>query len=467
MKPFLNLFDAFLHQVESQPDEVALVAESQSGCVDELLWRQLGFLVAGVANEWAEAFDADPQLPRRIGYLSDNSLADVVMALATMSVGAIEVPLDGRLSDEEINRRWSRVGGLWIDDRPSVLRLAEEHELQTRVSRDADAPALILWTSGTTGESKGVTLSDRNLVGNAFAKLAAVPQEKDDVRLTVLPLCHGYARTCDVGTWLLSGSTLAITLGFAGLQRMAPKVRPALINTVPVLATKLLDHDLQSLGLDRLRLLGCGGAAIANSAFRAWKERGVTVIQGYGLTETSPVICSATPENAAAGLVGQLVDQWESEVRQGQLFVRGPHTMLGYWEDERATEAKIDQDGWLATGDRVEQDTVTGQMRILGRVDDVIVLGNGYKLSPELIEREIVQLNGVSHAMLVGRDGLVLWVDAQDGFDEAIVRQRLAQFPGCELCEIRRFATPLQAASGELTAKGTIRRSRILANRFQ
>jgi long-chain acyl-CoA synthetase len=467
MKPFPSLFDAFLHQVESQPDKVALVVESEPGCVDELSWRQLGRLVSGLANEWMDAFDADPQLPRRIGYTSDNSLADVVIVLATMSVGAIEVPLDARLFDEEIERRWSHVGGLWIEDRLDVLRFAGDFELKVRATRDADASALILWTSGTTGESKGVTLSDRNLVGNAMAKLAAVPQSKDDVRLTVLPLCHGYARTCDLGTWLLSGSTLAITLGFAGLQRMAPVVRPTLINSVPSIATKLLEQDLQVLGMDRLRLLGCGGAAIGEPAFHSWKDRGVTVIQGYGLTETSPVICSATPENAKAGLVGRLVDGWESEVREGELFVRGPHTMLGYWNDEQATATKIDQDGWLATGDRVEQDPATGQFRILGREDDVIVLSNGCKLSPEVIEREIGQLAGVNHAMLVSRERLVLWLDVQPNFDETVVRQRLAQFPGCKSCDIQRFATPLQEESGELTAKGTIRRSRILANRFQ
>lgn len=473
-----TLYDAFLHQVECQPDAVALVDRSPDPSTRSFSWRQLGAIVACFATEFRDRLTADPGLPRRIGYASDNSWVDVGIALASMSLGTIEVPIDHRLSEKEISERWDRVGGLWLAqaDRRRLSELADDvvnrraGAKPARARLDVDATSLILWTSGTTGAPRGVMLSQRNLAGNAAAKLAAVPQNRDDVRLTVLPLSHAYARTCDLGTWLLSGCTLALSLGFAGLQRLSPEVRPTLINAVPSLADRMLEADPAGLGLDRLQLLGCGGAAIAEATFRAWQARGVTVIQGYGLTETSPVICSATPDNAAPGLVGELVDGWESEIRQGQLFVRGPHTMLGYWNDPMATRARIDDLGWLSTGDLVEQDARSRQLKILGRADDVIVLGNARKVSPSTIEARVEQVAAVRHALLIYRDGLQLWFDAQQDADDQQVQREiksvLAVIPECHDCAVYRFAPPLSAAAGELTSKGTIRRTRILDNRF-
>jgi long-chain acyl-CoA synthetase len=316
---------------------------------------------------------------------------------------------------------------------------------------------------------QGVTLSGRNLAGNAAAKLRAVPQSPQDVRLCALPISHAYARTCDLGTWLLSGCTLVPTLGYSGLRRLSPVVVPTLINAVPGLAYRLLEDLPRVAGLDRLRLLGCGGAPISESAFGRWKDRGVTVIQGYGLTEASPVICSATPENASPGLVGQLVDGWESDIRDGQLFVRGPHTMLGYWNNDRATSQKIDREGWLATGDLVEQDELAGQFRILGRADEVIVLDSANKIFPSTIEREVEAVAGVRHALLVYHDRLQLWFDADEEAEQVIkqaIGELLREHADCHDCSLHRFPLPLREASGELTAKGTIRRARIIETRF-
>jgi long-chain acyl-CoA synthetase len=470
---FQSLIEAFIHQVHAQPDRVALIVEPSENALRSITWRELSAAVAGFAAELSTQFESDPAVGRRIGHASDNSYADVVIALASMSIGAVEVPIDHRLQGDEIDRRRKRVGGLWVefDARKQLPAEFLYSHASTAPSRNGiGAPSLILWTSGTTGVPQGVTLSQRNLAGNAAAKLAAVPQRRDDIRLCVLPLSHAYARTCDFGTWLLSGCTLALTLGHAGLCRLAPMIRPTLLNTVPSLAYRLLEEDPESLGLERLRLLGCGGAAISQSAFGQWKDRGVTVIQGYGLTETAPVISSATPEDASPSLVGCLVDGWEMDLRDGQLFVRGSHAMLGYWDDERGTAEKIDADGWLATGDLVEQDASTGQLRILGRVDDVIVLDCGSKVFPSTIQREVEQIAGVGHAILVHRDRLQLWFDADEGanHDEitTAIGQLLDQHRHHGEWEIHRFARPLCEASGELTAKGTIRRAQILQNRF-
>jgi long-chain acyl-CoA synthetase len=144
--------------------------------------------------------------------------------------------------------------------------------------------------------------------------------------------------------------------------------------------------------------------------------------------------------------------------------------MLGYWEDPSATADRIDEDGWMATGDQVEIDASNGQLRILGRVDDVIVLDSARKIHPALIERQVEQVPSVNHAMLVKRERLELWLDHDADRDFEPIHQEvsdlLESLPERGRISIRRFQPPLDLARGELTAKGTIRRKQIIENRF-
>lgn len=479
-----SFVDALTQQVDQRPDSTALWVEAPRASPTSISWRSLATAVVRVSRLLEQRFARDPRRPRRIGHASDNSVVDVVIALASVVCHAVEIPLDRRLNRSEIERRFQRVGGHWFDER---ARQSIDAEMATATEQPAsredllkvfasrgeqvawlDDPSLILWTSGTTGTPQGVTLSQRCLVGNAAAKLRAVPQNQSDRRLTLLPLSHAYARTCDFGTWLLSGCELGLTLGYDAFCHLAPQLQPTLVNCVPAVAYRLLKETPS--GLQKLRLLGCGGAPISQQAFEAWKDRGVTVIQGYGLTESGPVICSATPENAAPGVVGDFVDGWESRILDGELSVRGPHTMLHYWNDESATWNKIDPDGWLATGDLVERDEATQQIRILGRADDVIVLDSGIKLSPLAIEREIERIAGIEHAMLLDRKGLQLWVDLATEANFETVQQTIDDLLGrskdLKTCSVHPFVPRLAMSTGELTAKGTIRREQIVRNRW-
>ncbi|MFK8111470.1 MAG: AMP-binding protein [Rubripirellula sp.] len=464
---FRSLLHAFLHQVESRPSETALLVETDRAMV-EVSWKRLHDWVSIFAEELSSRFDHSPDLPRRIGYLSENTESDIVISLACMAVGALEVPIDHRLPQGEVARRWGRVGGQWLEPEycrtlPPLSQAPNSGLLQAD-SYSCDDASLMLWSSGTTRQPQGVVLSHRSLVGNAAAKLAAVPQSVDDVRLTVLPLSHAYARTCDFGTWLLSGCRLSVGLGWSTLQTRSKAVRPTLMNVVPSLANRMLEGKVD--GLDRLQLLGCGGAALSTTAFEAWRRKGVTVIQGYGLTETGPVICSATPANATAGLVGAFVDGWEHVIRDGQLYVRGPDLMQGYWGDELATQAKIDSLGWFATGDLVESDPETGQLRILGRLDDLLILPNGCKVYPQSIEREVERIEGVDHAMLILGESLQLWIDSANRGVEGAIKEIVSDSRQLGSCTIHHFEQPLSQQAGELTSKGTIRRQAILENRF-
>ena len=475
----MDLIEHFWDHVSSRSNSTALMATDHLGEIVSVSWRELGQWVATVSANLSDKMSALGTPTHRIGYLSDNSLACVVTALSCMNLGVIEFPFDHRLPTHEIDSRWKSIQGLWIDlvEISGQIRSSSQ-ELETTSKRSkstfkSESPALVLWTSGTTGDPKGVTLSRGNLVGNASAKLQAVPQDEDDRRLCILPLCHGYARTCDMGTWLISGCTLAVALGYEGIKQYAGLVRPTLMNLVPSLAKKLLDNK-ELKGLDQLRLIGCGGAGLSEEDYFKWtRERDVTVIQGYGLTETSPVISSATPECAGPGLVGDFVTGWDYRIENDQLFVRGPHVMLGYWDDRESTDLKIDSDGWLATGDQVEVDPDTKQLKILGRFDDVIILDNANKIHPVRLEREINTISGINHSMLIQRDYLELWIDVSEDIQPESDRYQMLYLEAEQIIQektygepysIRRFDTPL--ISTELTPKGTLRRGHIMKRRF-
>ncbi|GAA5510772.1 class I adenylate-forming enzyme family protein [Novipirellula caenicola] len=470
-----NLLDAFDEQVQSRADSVALITwENDQVCSRS--WRELASLVQTTAAYLDDLFASSPSLPRRIGYLSGNTVDDVLLTLAAARIGAIHVPISRRTNPAHHQACWDRVGGHWIDEEAFVavryVNVADNAFFADREAIDPKSAALILWTSGTSGTAKGVTLSHETLVKNAYAKLKAVPQSPADVRLTSLPLAHAYARTCDFGTWLLSGCTLVLTYGYAGWKQMATHVQPTLANVVPSLANRLLDEEPNSFGLSALKILGCGGAGLTRETFDRWAERGVTVIQGYGCTETGPVICSATPAEPIAGLVGRPVEGWEIDIRDGRLFVRGDHVMLGYWNDPEATAQRIDRNGWFDTGDVVEVDPQSQQFRVLGRSDDVIVLPNGHKIFPASVEQRVNRVVGVRHSMLVYRDhSLQLWLDLHQDADRCeiddSVRQLLAEEASWQVPDqLLYFSPSLSAIRDELTAKGTICRSRILENRF-
>jgi len=485
-----TLFEAFQHQVHSRPDATALLLDSPQNTACKCSWHALAVVVKHAADRIENQLTRDAALYRRVTHLSDNSDADLVIALASLALGTTEAPLDRRIETTELLRRRKQIGGVWIDDNfkrqlslklhdaasqpsttdtnPVALRDIDEFSFYTRLRQPSEAASLILWTSGTTSEPLAVLLSAESLLSNAAAKLKAVPQEHSDIRLTVLPLSHAYARTCDFGTWLLSGCTLAVCLGYQNMLRRIQHLEPNLINTVPTLARRMLREMPENLS--QLRLLGCGGAPLDRSSFKEWNALGVTVIQGYGLTETGPVICSATPSDAAPGLVGKPVDGWETAVKDGQLFVRGPHTMLGYLGQPEATQIRMAADGWLATGDLVERDKTTQQLRVMGRVDDVIVLASGCKLYPAAVERDIEQIDGIQHALLHHGKSLELWLNLDSEIGLKAVQQQalkvLAKRPTAINCTLREFRPSLSIESGELTAKGTIRRGRIIQARL-
>jgi long-chain acyl-CoA synthetase len=355
-------------------------------------------------------------------------------------------------------------------------------ERTVRSDISPDSAANILFTSGTSGPAKGVVLSHRNLMSNAAAKLDAMPQFASDVRLNVLPFSHAYARTCEVSTWAMTGGALVASKSIDQFWRDAPVVCPNLINAVPHVFETLYQRIVatpnpsvsalhQALG-DGIRMLACGGAALHENVFNTFARLGFPIYQGYGLTETSPVICSNRVGSARPATVGPAIQGIEIRLDdQQQLLVRGENVMLGYYRDPSSTAEKI-RDGWLATGDLAVREP-DGHYRILGRRDDMIVLSTGRKVAPQPIETILAADDAFRQVILVGQNqsfvtAIVFRSDANNSEPRQVTASRLLATAN-ELLRDRApyerpraillIDQPLAAFPEILTNKGSVRRN--------
>ncbi len=275
-----------------------------------------------------------------------------------------------------------------------------------------DDLATILYTSGTTGEPKGVMLSHRNLVSNAQATLAAFEHSPDDLRLSWLPLSHIFARTCDLYTWLASGSQLALAEGRDKVLANCRTLRPTMLNGVPYFFDKVRRYVIDEHKADmpgflpelfggRLRVCCSGGAALPNETAEFFWQRGVKLVQGYGLTESSPVITISTETANRLGTVGRPIPGVEVAIADdGEILTRGPHVMLGYWNRPVDTADAI-RDGWLLTGDFGQLDS-DGYLRITGRKKELIVTSGGKNVAPVYLENLLVEDPLIAQAIVIG-----------------------------------------------------------------
>ncbi len=289
---------------------------------------------------------------------------------------------------------------------------------------EPDLPACILFTSGTTGTSKGVMLSQTNIIADLQAMLKVIPIRHPEVFLSVLPLHHTYECTCGFLVPVSHGMTVAFAENLKRIPDNLQEVHATILLGVPLLYdaiyrkimeriaekgmtkfrigkgiasfTERLFHKnirrqvfktLHERFGGRLKLLISGGAAISPDITRGLRELGLTVIQGYGLTETSPVITLNRVHNFKDDSAGMPVPSAEFKIDNGEICVRGPMVMLGYYNNPEAT-AEVIVDGWFHTGDLgfIDED---GFLFIQGRKKAVIVTANGKNVYPEEIEYQL------------------------------------------------------------------------------
>jgi long-chain acyl-CoA synthetase len=305
----------------------------------------------------------------------------------------------------------------------------------------------------------------------------------------VLPLSHIYARTCDLYTWLYRGTQLVLADNRETLARDLQIVKPSALNAVPFLYQRIADRvragagdhsqALRDFFGGRMEQLNCGGAPLAPETERWYAEQGLTVLLGYGLTETSPVVAASTPKSNRAGAVGRVLDGVDVRIADdGEILVRGPNVMQGYWKDDAATASAI-QNGWFHTGDLGELDA-DGFLFIRGRKKELIVLSTGKKVAPSRVELLLTASPIVEQAIVFGDNlcGLVALIvpsaegvascNGQQAKDEkyaAEIKRCLASAAHEE--QVHRFALldrPFAIERGEMTGKLSLCRGVIAKN---
>ncbi len=244
-------------------------------------------------------------------------------------------------------------------------------------------------------------LSQANLAANAIALSEAVGGSRQEVRLSFLPFSHLYGRTADLYTWLVRGSRLVLAESRETIFRDLQIVKPTAITGVPYFYQKALDLaaqqncSLPELFGGQMKRCYSGGAAMAPAVEAAFTAAGLPVLSGYGLSEAGPVVTATRIEEPCDGAVGRPLPGVEVKLAaDGELLVRGPNVMLGYWQDPAAT-AEVLKGGWLHTGDLAEQDA-TGRLRIVGRKKELVVLATGKKVFPSRVEALCVVRPGSS-----------------------------------------------------------------------
>jgi len=276
--------------------------------------------------------------------------------------------------------------------------------------------AVILYTSGTTGKPKGAELTHANLRRNVEAVLHLFSIEADETILGALPLFHSFGQTCTLNAAVAAGASLALIPRFDAGTALAliDERRVALFAGVPTMYAALLHHrDRRRFDVSCLRLCVSGGAALPVELLRGFEEAfGCIILEGYGLSETSPVACFNHPDRKRkpgsigtpiAGVELRAVDDARTEVAQGdvgEIAIRGHNVMRGYWRRPEATAEAIDADGWFYTGDvgRVDED---GCWFIVDRKKELIIRG-GYNVYPREIEEVLYEHPAVLEAAVVG-----------------------------------------------------------------
>ena len=308
-----------------------------------------------------------------------------------------------------------------------------------------DVMGIMLFTSGTTSQSKAVMLSHKNIVSNLMDISATMKFDENDRFLSFLPLHHTFE--CTVGFLLpiSQGCSIAFCEGIRHIADNIKEYEITVMISVPVVFESMckkimkniekqgklktvnlgmkISNRLLKVGLDvrnkifkevhqslgpKLRLLVAGGAALDPETEEIFNGLGITMYQGYGLTETSPVISAEDDKFRRIGSIGKAFPSLDVKIKDaneegiGELLVKGPTVMLGYYQNEEATKETIDEDGWLNTGDLAKIDK-DGYIFITGRKKFVIVLKIGKNVYPEELEILINKIAGVSESFVYGK----------------------------------------------------------------
>lgn len=480
--------ELFKERVRRTPGKIAYIQYNEEQRVwQEINWRDMAKEVA----RWQAALKREElKAGDRVALMLRNCVEWVMFDLAAQGLGLVTVPIYTNDRAENIGYILEDAGVrllfLETDDQWTELQQINPQlqKLQRIVTIDQVDPkgldeivryiddwlpdsfgaysvadvtsntlATIVYTSGTTGRSKGVMLSHRNILWNVEAGLKLVTMYTNDLFLSFLPLSHTLERTVGYYMPMVVGAEVAYSRSIPQLGADLIDIKPTVLISVPrifekvyaktqdklhagskltrnifriakeagwhqfefeqkraswspimllwPLLKKLVAHKMQEKLGGRLRFAISGGAPLSGKISRLFIGLGIPIIQGYGLTETSPIISANPLENNITSSVGLPLPGIEVKIGDDdELLTRSPSVMLGYWNNEEATKEIIDADGWLHTGDKanIKNDHIS----ITGRIKEIIVLSNGEKISPVDMEMSIVLDPLFEQAMIIG-----------------------------------------------------------------
>ena len=469
-----SMIEMFLANARDEPDRVVL--NYKLG--DE--WQDLGWgVIACHASRYAAVLrDKGVQAGDRVILVSENRYEWILVDLAIQLLGAIHVPVhapltgyqiayqandseavlaivsgqdqackleDVELADELVLMSFDTVStDRLYEDLPAAAAEVSDEVVEAIMQQRRENPlettsvATILYTSGTTGEPKGVMLSHHNLVCNTLSSMKNFDASGDDIHLNFLPLSHIFARTCDYYAWIATSNRLVLAQSRDTIIEDCHAIKPTQMNGVPYFFDKL-HRVLKEQGLadqpGSLRnLLGgnmvrcnSGGAALAEHVYDFFTGQGVHLLQGYGLTETSPVISMSNEQNSRRGASGRPLHDVEVAITdEGEIITRGPHVMLGYYKNEQATAEAI-RDGWFYTGDlgHLDEDNF---VFITGRKKELIVTAGGKNIAPVLLESLMTEDLLIEQAVVIGSERkylTALVVVAREPLEKCLQEQQI------------------------------------------
>jgi len=483
-----DLHGLFLERVRLTPHDIAYrYYDEQQQTWKDLTWQE----TADQVRRWQTALLDEGLVPGdRVGIMMRNCPNWAMFDQAALGLGLELVPLytndraenlgyiieDAgiRLLLIETEEQWETLSEAYthlegIKTIVSVQRIGDAHDMRIRHLDDwlPDEPetlqlpkldprkmATLVYTSGTTGNPKGVMLSHYNILSNALASASCAPFYEDDIFLSFLPLSHMLERTGGYYLAIAVGATVAYARSIEQLAEDLLVIRPTLLVTVPrifervynkikvqlqdkppiasklfnaavdvgwrrflvqqgrarwspkLLAWPLLNKLVAQKILDklggRMRIAISGGAPLSIDVAKTFIGLGLPITQGYGMTELSPVVSvNRLDDNEPASVGPPLPDVEVKLGENNELLVRSPGMMLGYWNNPEATRDIIDEDGWLHTGD-IASIGPRGHITITGRLKEIIVLSNGEKIPPADLELAIATDPLFEQVMIIG-----------------------------------------------------------------
>jgi malonyl-CoA/methylmalonyl-CoA synthetase len=461
----MQLTDIFNLSLVGRAKEAAIEFNNSSGETLSLTFGELDTR----SNQLANFFKSKGlQRGDRVGFFLSNCVEIVDIFLACVKTGIIVVPINILYRDREL-------GHIIADATPKAVITASEtaslippgtevwdvaeiskaalsfNKTFKGISIDGDDAAAIVYTSGTTGRSKGAILTHNNFAINAVNLCACWGITSEDRYLAVLPLFHVHGLGNGISCWLLSGCRMKLTERFdiKNTLEIFESFQPTLFFGVPTIYIRLLElHERQAKQIgDKMRLFVCGSAPLPGNILEEFRQKfGHTILERYGMSETLMNLSNPYFGERRAGSVGfplpgvsvKIVDSEMKHVKDGEigeLLVRGANVCAGYWNRPDANEDAFIE-GWFRTSD-LAQKSADGYFTLCGRRSELIISG-GFNIYPREIEEVLLEQKGVKEATVCGiadkrRGELpIAYIVADDSFDEKTVeeacRSSLASF---------------------------------------